>query len=310
MAVGLYVDIAVGMEPAGAEAWSAQESIVPQVEVGAPPDLLNTAGQAWGVAAFSPRALEASAFAPLVALLEAAMRHAGALRLDHVLGLNRLYLIPFGMKPQEGAYLRYPLQALLAVIALMSVRHRCLVIGEDLGTVPKELRGILADWGIWSYLVMLFERRKDESFRTPEDYRRNALVTFSTHDLPTFEGWRSGHDLRVKRGLGLDPGETDDERARAHWMTGEALASCGICRDRPWHFDDVARFLARTPSRLMVVQIEDVLGVIDQPNVPGTVLEHPNWRRRLPVALEDLREHDGLRRLAAIMAEEGRSQNR
>jgi 4-alpha-glucanotransferase len=309
MAVGLYVDIAVGMEPGGAEAWSAQDAIVPQVEVGAPPDLLNTAGQAWGVAAFNPRALEACAFAPFVALLEATMRHAGALRLDHVLGLNRLFLIPFGASPQDGAYVRYPLHALLAAIARTSVHHRCLVIGEDLGTVPAEFRGILAQWGIWSYLVMLFERRDDGSFRLPEDYRRNALVTFSTHDLPTFEGWRTGHDLRVKRGLGLDPGETDAERGRAHWMLGEALAQCGICRDRAWTFGDALRFLARTPSRLLVVQIEDVLGVIDQPNVPGTVREHPNWRRRLPVALEDLPAHAGFQAVADILAQEGRSRS-
>ncbi|HEY0442378.1 MAG TPA: 4-alpha-glucanotransferase, partial [Xanthobacteraceae bacterium] len=184
--VGLYIDLAVGVEPGGADAWSAQESIIGKVEVGAPPDLLNTAGQAWGLAAFNPRALERAGFAPFAELLHAAMRHAGAIRLDHVLGLNRLYLIPFGAKPHEGAYVRYPLQQLLGIAAIESVRDRCLVIGEDLGTVPDELRVVLADWGIWSYLVMLFERRADGSFKHPHEYRKNALATFSTHDLPTF----------------------------------------------------------------------------------------------------------------------------
>jgi len=306
--VGLYVDLAVGVEPGGADAWGAQESIITQVEVGAPPDQLNTAGQAWGLAAFNPRALEDTAFAPFVELLHAAMRHAGAIRLDHVLGLNRLYLIPFGCQPQDGAYVRYPLEAMLAVVALQSVRHRCLVIGEDLGTVPEELRGILADWGIWSYLVMLFERRDDGRFRPPEEYRRNALVTFSTHDLPTFEGWRTGHDLKVKRALGHDPGETDEDRARAHWLLGEALGQSRISPDRRWTLIDIVRFLARTPSRLLVVQIEDILGLADQPNVPGTMHEHPNWRRRLPVALEDLPAHEELRAVAAVLAEEHRTQ--
>jgi 4-alpha-glucanotransferase len=305
--VGLYVDLAVGMEPGGAEAWSAQDSIVQQAEVGAPPDLLNTAGQAWGIATFNPRALEAQAFTPFRELLAATMRHAGAIRLDHVLGLNRLYLIPFGCRPQDGAYVRYPLEALLAVTALESARHRCLVIGEDLGTVPAELRGILADWGIWSYLVMLFERREGGAFRPPAEYGRQALATFSTHDIPTFAGWRTGHDLRVKRELGIDPGETDEERARAHWLFGEALARSGTCEDRGWEIVDALRFLARAPSRLMAVGIEDVLGLPDQVNIPGTMHEHPNWRRRLPVALEELERHPGLQQIATMLAAEGRA---
>jgi 4-alpha-glucanotransferase len=304
--VGLYIDLAVGVEPGGADAWSAQESIIPQVEVGAPPDPLATSGQAWGVAAFNPRTLAAEAGAPFGELLGSAMRHAGAIRLDHVLGLNRLYLIPFGHKPLDGTYVRYPLQALLAVAAIESRRHRCLVIGEDLGTVPDELRGVLADWGIWSYLVMMFERGPNGAFRQPAEYRRDALATFATHDLATFAGWRNGHDLGVKRSIGLDPGETEGERGHAHWVLGEALAAADICRDRPWDFLDVVRFIARAPSRLMAVAIEDVLGLLDQPNVPGTINEHPNWRRRLPVTIETLGQHEGLRKLSAVLAEEGR----
>jgi 4-alpha-glucanotransferase len=305
--VGLYADLAVGVEPGGADAWSAQESIVPQVEVGAQPDLLNTAGQAWGLAAFNPRALEAAGFAPFAHLLAAAMRHAGAIRLDHVLGLNRFYLIPFGLGAQDGAYLRYPLHGLLATIALESRRHRCLVIGEDLGTVPDELRGVLADWGIWSYLVMLFERRADGSFRHPHEYRRNALVTFDTHDLASFAGWLSGHDMRVKQAIGLDPGETETERERARAQLRAVLHECALGRGDEPLFADIVRFLARTPSRMLVVALDDVLGVLDQPNVPGTLAEHPNWRRRLPVALEDLAADGRLTALAAVLREEGRA---
>ena len=305
--VGLYIDLAVGVEPGGADAWSDQASIIPQVEVGAPPDILNTAGQAWGVAAFNPHGLVQTAFAPLCDLLAAAMRHAGAIRLDHVLGLNRLFLIPFGSTAQDGAYLRYPLQALLGVIALMSVQHRCVVIGEDLGTVPDELRGILADWGVWSYLVMMFERRAGGAFKLPEEYRRNALATFGTHDLAAYAGWNTGYDLAVKRGVGLDPGETDAERVQARWMLGEALARADVCRDRAATFPDIVRFLARSPSRAVAVGIEDVLGLLDQPNIPGTTDQHPNWQRRLTVALEDFAAHDGFRAVAAVLVEEGRA---
>lgn len=307
MPIGLYVDLAVGVEPGGADAWAEQDSIVQQAEVGAPPDLLNTAGQAWGLAAFDPAALVAQGFEPFRRLLEAAMRHAGAIRLDHVLGLNRLYLIPFGSKPSDGLYVRFPLEALLAVVAIESVRHRCLVIGEDLGTVPENLRETLADWGIWSYLVLLFERRSDGAFRQPGEYRKNALATFTTHDLPTFAGWRSGHDLRVKRALGLDPGETDEERQAAHWLFGEALAQADVAAGRQAEYRDMLRFIARAPSRLLVVQIEDVLGVEDQANVPGTTTEHPNWRRKLPAEIEDLARDPRLRAIADVLREEGRA---
>lgn len=305
--IGLYIDLAVGVEPGGADAWAAQHSVVPQVEVGAPPDLLNTVGQAWGLAAFNPRALETEAFVPFAALIEAAMRHAGAVRLDHVLGLNRLYLIPFGLAAREGAYIRYPLEFLLATVAIESVRRGCVTIGEDLGTVPEELRSILADWGIWSYLVMTFERRPDGSFKHPHEYRADALVTFNTHDLPSFAGWLCGHDLRVKRGLGIDPGETDAERDDTRRLLREVLRECAIGDGGEPCLVDVLRFLARTQSRLLAVALDDILGVLEQPNVPGTKDEHPNWRRRLPTALEDLVEDRRLHAVADMLRAEGRS---
>lgn len=306
--IGLYMDLAVGADPGGADAWSDQTAVVPQMEVGAPPDALNTAGQAWGLAAFNPRALAATGFAPFVRVLRAVMRHAGAIRLDHVLGLNRLYLIPLGLGAAQGAYIRFPLQELLAVTALESERNRCVVIGEDLGTVPDDLRGTLADWGLWSYLVLIFERGHDGGFRSPQDYRRNALVTFSTHDLPSFAGWIAGHDLEAKRNLGLDPGESFPARTHAWNELRAALGRAGIdaSGERP-ALIDVIRYLARTPSRLLSVAIEDVLGVMDQPNVPGTILEHPNWRRRLPIDIEALEEHGGFRSLADMLRQEGRA---
>jgi 4-alpha-glucanotransferase len=301
--IGLYLDIAVGVRPEGFDAWSDRNSIISGLAVGAPPDLYNMAGQNWGLAAFNPVALARRSFEPFRQMLQASMRNAGAIRLDHVLGLKRLYLIPDGMRPDQGAYVRFPFEALLAVCAEESARRRCIVIGEDLGTVPEGFRDTLSAWGIWSYQVMLFERAADGSFLPADRYRENALVTFSTHDLPTFAGWMSGHDLAVKRALHMDPGETDEGRRAARLALRGALSGGGAA---DLDFASVARFLAQTPARLLVVAIEDALGVRDQANVPATIDEHPNWRRRLPVLLEDLKLQAGLAAVADVMAAAGR----
>jgi 4-alpha-glucanotransferase len=218
-------------------------------------------------------------------MLRASMRHAGAIRLDHVLGLKRLYLVPQGFTARDGVYVQMPFEALLAVTAQESVAHRCVVIGEDLGTVPEGFRAQMADWGIWSYLVMMFERDDRGAFRGMDHYSANALVTFNTHDLSTYAGWRSFGDLKLKRSLGIDPGESDDARWHALAMLDEILRHSAIERNDLY---SVANFLARTKSRLLAVSLEDLLGVVDQPNIPGTIDEHPNWRRRLPVSIEEM----------------------
>ena len=304
LAIGLYLDIAVGVRPDGFDAWNDQDTLLRTVEIGAPPDILNTAGQKWGLAGVNPVALERRAFQPVRRVLRESMRYSGAIRLDHVLGLQRLYLIPSGTKADKGVYVRLPFIALLAVVAQESVANKCIVIGEDLGTVPENFRETLADWGIWSYLVMLFERAWDGSFHAPEHYRENALVTFATHDLPTFAGWLQRRDLTVKRDLGINPGETDDERSTAHSALGNALSQRGM---HSTDFLAAAKYLAAAPSKLLVVSIEDALGIVEQVNVPGTVDEHPNWRRRLPVNLEDLQQDSGLRAVAEAMKAAGRS---
>jgi len=285
MKVGLYLDVAVGVQADGFDAWNEQVAISRQLGVGAPPDPLNTLGQSWGLAGFNAAGLEMKLFEPFREMLRAAMRHAGAIRLDHVLGLKRLFLIPHGLPARRGIYVQMPLEALFAVTALESVADGCVVIGEDLGTVPDGFREQMADWGIWSYLVVMFERDDDGRFRGVDRYQPNALITFNTHDLSTYAGWRSFSDLKIKRSIGLDPGESDDARWHALGMLDEVLRRHDI------HHNDlfsIAKFLARTRSRLMVISLEDLLGVIDQPNIPGTVNEHPNWRHRLPVALEDV----------------------
>jgi 4-alpha-glucanotransferase len=169
--------------------------------------------------------------------------------------------------------------------------------------VPEDFRATLADWGLWSYQVMLFERGPDGSFLPPEHYRENALVSFSTHDLATFAGWASARDLAVKRGLGMDPGETEAEREAAFRALRAALSTADTA---DLDFLSVARFLAQTPARLLVIVVEDALGVRDQANIPATIDEHPNWRRRLPVLLDELAPHAGLRSVADIMRSVGR----
>jgi 4-alpha-glucanotransferase len=285
MKVGLYLDVAVGVQSDGFDAWNEQAAISRHLGVGAPPDPLNTAGQDWGLAGFNAAGLEISSFEPYRAMLRASMRYAGAIRLDHVLGLKRLYLVPRGFGPDNGAYVQMPFEALLAATAQESVAHRCVVIGEDLGTVPEGFREQMADWGIWSYLVMMFERDDQGAFRGIDHYSANALVTFNTHDLSTYAGWRSFSDLKLKRSLGIDPGESDDARWHALAMLDQVLQH--HCIDRHDLYS-VANFLSRTRSRLLAVSLEDLLGLIDQPNIPGTVDEHPNWRRRLPVSIDHI----------------------
>jgi len=285
MKVGLYLDVAVGVQSDGFDAWNEQTAISRHLAVGAPPDPLNLAGQNWGLAGFNAAGLELQSFEPYREMLRASMRYAGAIRLDHVLGLKRLYLVPHGFDARNGVYVQMPFEALLAATAQESVAHACVVIGEDLGTVPEGFRAKMADWGIWSYKVMMFERDDRGAFRDVDYYAPNALVTFNTHDLSTYAGWRSFADLKMKRSLGIDPGESDDARWHALTMLSERLRHHAIERHDLYA---VAGFLAKTRSRLLAISLEDLLGVVDQPNIPGTVNEHPNWRQRLPIAIEGI----------------------
>ena len=300
MRVGLYLDVAVGVQSNGFDAWNEQTAISRHLAVGAPPDVLNTVGQDWGLAGFNAGGLEAQSFVPFADMLAASMRHAGAIRIDHVLGLKRLYLVPRGFKPDNGAYVQMPFEALLGAVARESAAHKCIVIGEDLGTVPEGFRETMQDFGIWSYLVMMFERDDAGHFRNIDYYRPNALVTLNTHDLCTYAGWRSFSDLKMKLSLGLDPGENDQARWDALGALDEILRQNGINANDLY---SVLAFLSRTPSRLLAVSMEDLLGVIDQPNIPGTIDEHPNWRQRLPVTLDKIAAKVNLAALKAATRE-------
>ena len=239
--IGLYLDIAVGVDPAGFDAWNDQAAILRAFAIGAPPDFFNPAGQNWGLAGFNAVGVIADDFAAFRAMLGASMQYAGAVRLDHVLGLKRLYVIPQGAAADKGVYLAMPFEHLLDVVTTESLAHSCIVIGEDLGTVPEGLRGTLAQWGIWRYHVLIFERAPDGSFLPPPAYSRDALVANSTHDLPTFAGWCRGADLQLRQSLGLGPGETEAERTQAREALGDALARHGLA---PLRFRSVVEFMS------------------------------------------------------------------
>jgi 4-alpha-glucanotransferase len=305
MPIGLYMDFAVGIDGAGAGAWIEQDVVLADVSVGAPPDEFNPHGQDWGLVPLNPQALPADDFATMRRLMAATMRHCGAIRIDHVLGLKRLFMIPRGLGATSGTYVRMPFAPLLRVIAEESNRFRTVVIGEDLGTVPVHFRETLAQWGLWGCCVMLFEREGDGRFRPPDHYPAEALASFNTHDMPTFRGWLEGHDLHVKRAIGLDPGGSEEQRAQSRDALRAALAQ-GAPGYAPDDIAAVAAFLGATPCRLVVITLDDILDVREQINIPGTIDEHPNWRRKLPLPVEELDGHDNLQRVADAFAQAGR----
>jgi len=319
MEVGLYTDIAVSIDAAGAESWANQDCYTAGATLGAPPDEINRDGQNWGLPPLHPVRLREAAYAPFIAVLRAGMRHAGAVRIDHVMGLARLFWIPRGGSAADGAYVHYPFEDLLGVLALESHRHRCMVIGEDLGTVPDEVRSGLARTGVLSYRLLLFERDSAGEFKLPAEYPLDALVTATTHDLPTLAGFWEGHDLHLRHllgqfadaGLAVALADRAEDRVRILRALERERLAPGVTPNAATArkvTDDVALavqvYLARAPSRVQVVQLEDVFGVSQQANLPGTVEDHPNWRRKLPLALEKMPEDPRMAALAAVLSAE------
>lgn len=314
MSIGLYADLAVGADPTGAESWGAQPFLAQGATVGAPPDALNLFGQNWGLPPLDPFALREAAYAPLTELWRNNMRCAGALRIDHILGLVRLFWIPADASAAEGAYVRYPWNDLLGLLAEESQCNRCMVIGEDLGTVPDGLREAMYDKGILSYRLLYFEQQ-DGRFRLPREYPVNALVAAGTHDLPPLPMWWSGEDIALRERLGLWP--NDDirtaelqQRDHARSALGSALRQEGfdpgdVPDEAP--VEAVYGYLARTPCKLLMVQLEDVLDMHTQVNLPGTTDEHANWRQRLPCSVDDALAHPRMRRVAEKLRDAGRS---
>lgn len=321
-AIGLYRDLGVGIAGDGAEAWLEQDILALGVSVGAPPDPLALKGQDWGLVPFNPIALRETGYAAFIGVMRENMRHAGALRLDHAMALQRLYWVPPGCAADQGAYVRYPVDDLFRLVALESQRNRCLIIGEDLGTVPEGFRERMDATSLFAYRVMVFEQ-KDGRFKAPGEFDEKALAIFATHDLPSMRGYWNGADIALREKLSLYPREGMGEEERGQRAADRsklirAMAAEGLLpQDFPDHGPlndaDCRRlaqaahlFLARSRSRLMMVQIEDVLALDTQMNLPGTTDQHPNWRRRFPVGVAELLEDERLVGLAAALKKAGR----
>ena len=291
MAIGLIWDLPVGMDRDGSHGWSRPNDLLQGVSVGAPPDLLNQNGQNWALSTFSPHSLMTSGFDAYLATLRAAMRNCGGIRIDHAMGLCRLWVIPDGAPPADGTYLNFPFKPMLQLLALESVRHGTIVVGEDLGTVPEGFRARTEATGMLGMQVLWFERTKAGGFKSPARWKRKAAAFTSTHDLSTIAGWWRGRDIdwRYKLGAPLEKEDNDRRvRSRDRNKLWKALVSNGCATgpqpalDRPQPVVDGAiRFVARTPCPLAIIPVEDLIGLEEQPNLPATIDEHPNWRRRL-----------------------------
>jgi 4-alpha-glucanotransferase len=276
------------------------------LEIGAPPDAINREGQSWGITAFSPRGLVASGYSAFMEMLRHALRHAGGVRIDHVMGLARLWLIPQGRKSSEGAYLKLPSNDLIRLVTLESYRHRAVILGEDLGTLPDGFQHRLDDAGIAGLRVMWFERFGTH-FKPPSQWTKTAVAMTSTHDLPTVAGWWQGRDIAWREKLHMS-GDSNETRAAdraelwaAFLRSGATASSIPDDNDGAAAADAACAHLGLAASTLSLLPIEDALAIPDQPNLPGTVDEHPNWRRRLPFSAQDILDQpDVAARLSAL----------
>lgn len=318
MAIGLISDLAVGADPKGSQAWMRREQFLQGLSVGAPPDLFFSAGQAWGINALSTQGLRQHGFQAYIEMLRSAFRHAGGVRIDHVLGLIRLWLVPEGGSAGDGVYLHYPTDDLMRLISLESHRHRAIVIGEDLGTLPEGCRNQFSQAGILGMNVLWFER-EGAVFTPPPAWSRTSIATTGTHDLATVAGWWLGSDIELQA---LPPDalqlaqlqRADDRQALLNALKSTAgsaavaqlQALAGDLRaPQPASVqpvvDAVLQLVASSHAPLTIIPMEDLLGLQDQPNLPGTIDSHPNWRRRLPDVVEALMENPDLQRRFAIL---------
>jgi 4-alpha-glucanotransferase len=277
--IGLIHDLPVGVDPAGADAWLWRDAFAPGIGVGAPPDELSSAGQGWGLGPFDPWKLRAADYEPFIQTVRAALRHASGLRVDHVMGLFRLYWIPEGMPSRDGTYVRYPARDLLNILALESHRAGAYIIGEDLGTVEAVVREEMAARGMLSYRVMWFEESE------PRSYPPLALATVTNHDLPTIAGVWTGADLEEQKEVLSAPSVAEGNALRARL---QALVGCGDDAPVGTVIEKAYELLAAAPCKVKIATLEDALGVPHRPNIPGTTAERPNWSMALPQPIEEL----------------------
>ncbi len=307
MRIGLISDLAIGLDGGGAQVGADPRQFLTGLGIGAPPDMFNPQGQDWGLTSFSPQALIAGGFAPFIATLRANMRHAGGVRIDHAMGLMRLWLVPHGAPASEGAYLSYPLDDLLRLLALESHRHKAIVIGEDLGTVPPSFRARCREAGIAGMDVLWFQRERDR-FLAPQEWRADAVGMTTTHDLPTVAGWWRGADLELRRGIGAVDESEFMQRPAERTALWQAFTDAGVTSGTQPPADDTdpavdaaVDFVAQAPGPLAIVPLEDIMGVAEQPNLPGTIDQHPNWRRRFHLPVDEMLRHPPAERRLALL---------
>lgn len=321
LALGLYHDLPIGVHPDGADAWIFQDQFARGMTIGAPPDTFNIHGQNWGLLPLNPSALRIHGYELFIETVRRIMRLGGMLRIDHALGLFRLFWIPDQAPNPSGVYVRYPVDELLAIIALESVRAQTMVVGEDLGTVTPQIRHRLARSGMLSYRLLLFERTATGEFRRPSSYPRQALVAATTHDLPTLRGFWAARDIELKTHLHIYPTSRmareerrqrlRDRRALLRALHQEGLLPPEFSLDRvPEQLTDelceaLYRYLARAPSRMMIVTIEDLIGEIEAPNLPGVPeAAYPSWRLKLTRPMDEWMNDPVVHRLIAAVQQE------
>lgn len=317
MRIGLYQDLAIGVSPAGADAWMFPELVVPGVSIGAPPDPYSAEGQNWGLPPLDPRALRRSGYRYFIECVRSAFGHSGALRIDHVMGLFRLFWIPEGRSGTEGGYVRYPAHDLLGILALESARHRGLVVGEDLGTVPRGVPDALERWCVLSSKVLLFERDRRGRFKPARSYPSLALATANTHDLPTITGYWDERDIDLRAAVGLIDGKDEVERARrerndertalVERLAAERILPSPKAPQSPAELRGaVHAFLCHTPSRLVGLSLDDLAGELEPVNLPGVGSDkHQSWTRKMRQPLEVIMASDDVQ--AALRCDERRA---
>jgi len=289
--IGLIWDLAVGFEAGGSEAWAHRGGILDGLELGAPPDAFNPAGQRWGITSYSPWGLKSAGFQPFIDLLRANMAKGGGLRIDHIIGFRHLWVLPEGGPSTAGGYIQLPLHDLLRLTALESWRHRCMVIGEDLGTVPAGLRDVLAARGIFGIDVLLFTRDEKGEFVPPRRWRPHAIATTTTHDMPPLAGWRQGIDIeQLSKLRALRDGEREQCMRERHDDVARLDHAMAAPATPDYNANAHIEYVALSPSPLVIVPVEDMLGRVEQPNVPGTAGTYPNWQHRLPTDTVSLLE--------------------
>jgi 4-alpha-glucanotransferase len=315
MSIGLYGDVAVGANSAGSETWSNRHLYRQGASVGAPPDALALKGQDWGIPPQDPTELRAQQYQPFIGLIRNNMRYFAALRLDHVMSLYRLWWVPRGLLSKDGTYVHYPLEDLIAIMALESERDECLVIGEDLGTVPEAMTRAMEHYRAYHYKVLLFEQEPTGRFKPPDMYVPTALAVVTTHDLPTLRGWWEEGDLTLREQLDLYPSADFKARAHAARASERRELLLALVAEGLWHWSPdqplppyspalsraVHAYLGLSRAHIAMIQVEDLIGMGDPVNVPGTDTEHANWQRKVTQDTADIFARTDVQDILAAM---------